>query len=427
MSKPLFARSAFILLLIPWLLCGLRLDAANAQVQDPTVLVLAPALAGTGETTDERVRLDLEISAFSRITGVRINGQAQPITPSDYLQVSGTFPLVTGENRFFVEVDTEVGQTAKEFVITRVALPSAVAPPPTAAKPFGLIAAGGFQNVSNVFRTQTDARAGTRTFLMAIPSYVHPFDETSALRVQGIFSRDRYSKKDFSSEEIAFNQLTAARVKKLAGLDTWQVGVGLNLVDAAFDNLLAYSTRVEQDLFAFGSLRRYQADTEFYEGYAEFKAVALRDQPLGDYNGNAAVITGRGDLERELGRLHGRFRGAYSLYSAAGKYESKAILRLSGEVSSSLARLTAGGAGKAWQDLTVGGAVRARQETFSIPDPRLGKAESNSLLAYVLSAAYPVASNLVLSGEYLTEHQASNMNGLKYDNTAQTLTIIFVY
>jgi hypothetical protein len=427
MLLPHTTRSAFILALGSLLLCGFGPAAreARAQAQDPTVLVLAPALAGKAETVEESVQLDLEISAFSPIKGVKINGQAQPVTPADFLKVSGTFSLVPGENRFLVEVDTEVGRTAKEFVISRVAIPSAAAPPPTEAKPFGLIAAAGLQNVSNVFHTQSGAQAGTRLFLIAIPSYVHPFDESSALRLQGIFSRDQYTKKDFTSEEVAFNQVTAARVKKLEGLDNWQVGGGLNLVDAAFDNILTYKTRVEQDLFGFGSLRRYQSETEFIEGYGELKSVSLKGQPSGDYNANANVLTGRGNLERELGRMHGRFMGSLALYSAAGKYESKTILRASGELSSSLGRLGSESSGA--KDLTLGGAVRARLESFNTSDPQVGKAESDTLLTFALLAAYPLARSMVVTGEYLIESQSSNVDGMKYNNNALTLTLIYVY
>lgn len=428
MPKPRFARSTFLPWLVPVLLFGLGFapNGAQAQAQDPTVLVLAPTLPAKAETTEDRVKLDLDISAFSNIKAVKINGQAQPVTPSDYLKVSGTFPLVTGENRFLVEVDTDVGKTAKEFVITRVAVPSGVAPPPTAAKPFGLIAAAGFQSVSNVFRTQTDAQAGTRTFLIAIPSYVRPLDESSALRLQGIFSRDQYSKKDFSSQEVAFNQVTAARVKQLEGLDNWQVGAGLNLVDGTYDNILTYKTRVEQDLFAFGSLRRYQSETEFVEGYAELKSISLNDQPSGNYNADANVLTGRADLERELGKLHGRFRGMLSLYNASGKYESKSILRLSGELSSTIGRLSGQSSGAA-RDLTLGAAIRARSEAFSTSDPQIGKAMSDTLLTYALIAAYPLARSWVVTGEYLTEHLDSNVDGFKYDNNALTITLIYVY
>ena len=405
---------------------GALTGPAWAQVADPTVVVLAPAFVERKTTTDETVRLDMEISAFSKITGVKINGEAQAAKPADTVTVSGTFPLVPGENKFLVEVDTEVGRTAKEFVITRVAVPSALAPAPTEAKPLGLIAAAGLQNQSNVFRTHSDAKSASRQFVMAIPSYVHTLDERSSLRFQGIFSRDRYSSSDFTSQEIAFNQVTAARVAKLEGKDYWQAGAGLNLVDNEYVNYLAYKHRVEQDVFGFASLRRYSSDTGFHEWYGEVKTVDLANQPSGNYDASGTILTGRGDLETELGSWHGRFRGALSLYNA-GKYETRTILRGSADATTPMARLLREGGGGAMDKLIVGGSLRARQETFSASDPALGKAASNTLLTVALLANYALAKNWVLSGEYYQENQASNVAGLKYDNTSLTLTVIYVY
>jgi len=428
MPKPCLDRSAGTVWLLAIVLTALAgwPAAGVAQAQDPSVVVLAPALQAQKETTEEQVRLELEISAFTPITAVKINGAAQAVPRSDYVTVSGTFPLVTGENKFLVEVDTEVGRTAREYVITRVITPSGAVPPPSEEKRFGLIAAGGFQNVSNVFHTQSDAQAGMRLFAIAIPSYVRTLDDTTALRVQGIFSRDRYNKADFASQEISFNQVTAARVKKLEGLDTWQLGGGLNLVDSPFKNILLYDKRIEQDLFAFGSTRRYKSDTEFNEYYGELKSVQLADQPSGDYNASGTILTGRGNFERELGNWHGRFLGSYALYSA-GKYESRSILRASGEMSAPLSRLGSGGGSGAARDAIVGGAVRLRDEMFSASDPQLGKAANNLLLTYALLFSMPTAKNWIFSGEYALESQSSNVDGAKYNNSSLTATVIYVY
>ena len=63
---------------------------------------------------------ELEVTAFSNISTVKVNGVAQAITPGTFVVVKMPAHLQPGVNRFVVQVATDAGAATQTFEIQLV-------------------------------------------------------------------------------------------------------------------------------------------------------------------------------------------------------------------------------------------------------------------------------------------------------------------
>ena len=63
---------------------------------------------------------ELEVTAFSTIRTVTVNGAAQPIKPGTFAVIRVPAHLKPGVNRFLVQVQTDEGPATETFVIQLV-------------------------------------------------------------------------------------------------------------------------------------------------------------------------------------------------------------------------------------------------------------------------------------------------------------------
>jgi hypothetical protein len=399
--------------------------AGGALGQD--ILIMRPLDNSASVVSAEQLRFEVEISAFTAIREVKVNGVAQAITPSPHVRVTTPQPLALGRNPILVEVRTEAGSASQLFVVTRIAEGAEAAQAAEEKKPVSLLAVGGVQQTSNAFLTNEVKKSGLKLFLILVPAYEKALDETTRLRFQGIVSRERYFDSDLKDAALQFTQVLGSYIKALNPTDNWSAGGGYSRADVGFDSPLAGKEEFEHDLFAFGALQRGLSGADFYRLEGEYLIRDRKSVADSDYNDDATVLTFKADLDTQLSRFRGRFKGWYSLDDAKGKYADKTVLRLAADLKAPAPILFDIGTGSAANKLVLGAGARLRMQTFATSNPATGKAESDTLIGLAVNGTYPLKDNLLFVGELAQDRQSSNVSGAAYDATTIAAYLVYVY
>jgi hypothetical protein len=393
--------------------------APAAMAQD--VLIIRPLANNESEVTAAQIRFEVEISAFSPVTAVKINGQAQPIRQSTWVTLGVPMRLKPGPNRIIVDATTEFGTVSREFVINlkyEEKAPAEKAVPEEGGVGFQLISMLGAQNSSNPLHTPTGtpATSGTRSFLILIPILDWNLDPDSTLQFQGILSRDRYGKEELAAAEVAFTQAAASWIETFGNGGTWKVGAGYNYIDQTYDDLFGGKVHLEEDSLVFTELRWPIAESYLAVGGLEaLNRNLIQDPPEPDLVEDATAITLKVGLESETSPLRGKAYVQVTDNDAVGKYKDERILRFTGELS------------YLFETFILSGGYRLKRSELVEPDPVLGETITSTLSTYVLTGNYLLSETWIINAELLQEQQTSNLDALEYDNTGLSLAIINLF
>ena len=386
------------------------------------ILIFRPVANSETIYRAPEIVFEAEISAFSNVLEVKINGEPLSVAQTDAVTVQKPLTLEPGRNVVVVEVRTELGSAKKEFVIRLLREGEEIGA--EEKRPFRVIVVAGLEDQSNAAKTKTEF-GGLRTFLVAIPEFTMELDDGSKLKYQAIVSRDKYDKDELAGQEIAFTQLTARWERPLEGEDFWTVGAGLNTIDQKFDSLLEGEIPVEDDLFFFGTLHKSTGGTNFYEVALEIKDQDLADPADADLNDDATVISLKGVLDRDIAKFRGKFRAGYAITDATGKLRSKTTLQAGAELGYPLAELVE--EQSRFSKTIVGFGLRYRADAFDEPASPTSPAPEETLTTLFLNAIHPISKTWIISAEYRTESQSSNVAASEYDNTALMASVIYIY
>jgi hypothetical protein len=381
------------------------------------ILIVRPLDNNQTEVKKRKIVFAVEVSSFDPVLRVTINGEPQKLDPAPTVLIKKRVRLKPGLNKFLVEVTTEFDTASKEFEIryrTKKKAPAEVK-----KDPFQLIGVLGGQTSSNALKvpagaTETSAR---RDFLILIPRYDWVLTKASTLRFQAIFSRDLQEKLELESEEIAFTQFTGSWIINTSKTNSWTFGLGYNLIYQKVDSLLNGENRKEYDVFLFGSVRRGLGPKSFYDVSLELKTQELVEEPVDpDSNEDAQATTLLAALEGPLGGFKGKLKGGYATTDADGKLKDKDVLRLSADLSVPLGTFI------------LGFGVKARQNKFKEPNPFFNDVTpEETLTTYFLNGTLPLSRSWIVTAEYLTESQSSNVPSSEYENDGVATSIIFIF
>ncbi|MDT8447611.1 MAG: hypothetical protein RRB13_12030 [bacterium] len=121
-----------------WLLSLLfwgLLTAPTAQAADILIYSSSHKNQGTTQVKQPSGTLVLQVSSFSKILQVTLNGQPVPFKGTDVAEVKAPYQLEKGINRLEIEVSTEEGSLDKTFILAYGEAPQRQASPPTPSQP----------------------------------------------------------------------------------------------------------------------------------------------------------------------------------------------------------------------------------------------------------------------------------------------------
>ena len=351
--------------------------------------------------------LVLEVSAFSPLRRIAVNGKAVSFTPGTWVVLRLPQRLQPGKNRFAVQAETAQGSAEAQFEITYY--PDGV----RGEDRVDLLARLSYQRDSNARRTPAP-RPGQRTALLLIPAYAWQF-ESSALRLEGRGLVDRYHASALREQEIRYGRLGLEWQSGL-GEDTGRTRVGLAAESIRADadpgqvdiagfqrNVLMYAG-LEQPL---GLAHRYRVALELKRKQYATPQVA----PPGEENSTSARLkaavesaTHQGSrVEAELGLAQGAQTGGRKL--ALG---------------------LAGAWGPRWGQVGLDLGLGWLREEALEDNPAYGFApgweRATAHAAVVFSPSRSWAWTLKLAGE----RQDANVSTWRYENTSLSMAVTYI-
>lgn len=395
----------------------------EARAQD--ILIVRPLENNKTDVFRRVLKFEVRVSAFSPVTRVRINGEAQSIQPANTLQVKKSLRLKPGENNILVQVDSKDGSASRNFVVNYH--PKGKRKPKPAKKqtekkkdPFQLISVLGVEYSTNAQKaaeglTET---SGTRFFLVLIPRYDWFPSNTDTLRLQSVISRDKFAEAELEAEEISFTQLTFSWIQEFSKNSFWTIGAGYDGVYQAYDSLIQGQTKKQNDTSLFTTIRlALHEKTAFVEFGLDLKdQQQVEEAEDQDKDEDTAFTTLNFLLQGGLFGLKSRTKASYSDADADGKLKDKTVSRLAEELSIPFG------------SFIFGFGFRAQQSKFAEPDPDFEDvAPKETLLGYFVSGIYAFSSSWILIGEVATETQSSNVPSSEYDNDVLTTSIIYIF
>ena len=395
----------------------------SAWAQD--ILIFRPVDNAPRVVKTSLINFQVQIEAFSTIKQVRINGEAQQVSPGNAMLVSKQVSLKDGQNKFLVEVITESESASQEFLIILRSAQAKADKAKETEKPdkedksrFSIIALLGQQSIANTMKVPDDQEPtpSSKGFLVAIPAYDLSLAKDSSLKFQSILYRDQYDKEELSAMAVAFTQISMAWINKLAAKDEWALGIGWNFISTQYDTLVNAEIHQEDDTYFFASIAQAFAGDYTYDLYAELKNQnAIKEAADPDNESDATTSTIRAGLGGKWGGFSVKAQQSYAVTDAIGKYKDKTATSLALNMGYTIG------------DLNLSLTSTSRQTLPTEIDPAFGIKPEKTSVTNLLTAAYAFSSAWVLLADYSTETQKSEVGAFNYSNTAYSTSIVFIY
>lgn len=346
--------------------------------------------------------LEVEVSAFSPILQVLINGESEAFDPSDWVIIKKQIQLEYGKNEFIVEAKAEEGKGSKTFVIFYDPDNEELAKKDR-EKRFKLVGVFGGQYATNPAKIDGGDSA-IKGLTVIIPRYDKPLDSGASLRYKGILFRDKYLDADFKGLETAYTQLTLSRVAPMEGADNWEIGFGLKQIGTQFENPVQYKYDVRQDIFLFYGLHKATGEEGFYEIGLDFASQTYEGSTP-----DATVLTLKGRFQKPTSK----FSGSYAVESYDGG--DTTTINLGGEFIRPAGQVSEeGGEPGRW---ALGTGAKVRSKDFS-------GVVSATRITLLVNAKNKLSKSKTFVWEFIIEQQSSDSSSLEYDNMAVTGSII---
>ena len=201
-------------------------------------------------------QLRFQVSAFSPILAVKVNGYAQMIRPGlDFMEYEVPYQLLPGDNTFEIFVQTRDAEIRQPILLT-------YNPPqiikPREPLPVDLVLILGQVQSDNMLLVPESStkRSASKNELLLSLSYHFPLGKIQKLFFKGLLKIDRQQDRSLASQEILFRQFGLDYQDR----DLWGVsfisGLGQNVISSKSDSSSSSSegfVKTSESLFLFGS------------------------------------------------------------------------------------------------------------------------------------------------------------------------------
>ena len=397
----------------------LLLFGAQAQAQKEGILIFRPLNNASMETEKQVINFEVEASAFSKITALKVNGKPRRIQPGSWVQVKVPYRLKYGRNVIVVDVSTEFETATKEFVI-RLKRPGKREEEEKEKKALSFVGVIGQSSIDNPLKAnhmQHPWEPGKKTFLVLLPKYDWRLSRKNSLVFEAIFAREKYDREELDDTAIAFSQWKTAYAHNFSNNEFWRAGLGINAAFQGFNSWVRGKRKQEQDTLLFADTQLGFGKTGLYAFGLEHKLMTFRDIPPDierDETGSATTLNGK--VESDLWVVRGKLSGGYGVNSPAGSLKEKTTTTLGAEVSYPI-----------WQLILTTGR-RYKKTSFTNPDPvTLNLAPENRATSNVFNVLYSITDYLVGTMEYVKERNDSNYFGNLYSTKTVTGSLIYIF
>ena len=201
-------------------------------------------------------QLRFQVSAFSPILAVKVNGYAQMIRPGlDFMEYEVPYQLLPGENTFEIFVQTQEAEIQQLIRLTYK--------PPQTIKPRAplpvdlvlILSQIHSDNMLLVPENSTKRTASKNELLLSI-NYHYGFSQVQKIFLKGLLKIDRQQDRSLASQEILFRQFGLDyQDRELWGF-SFTSGLGQNVISSKVDSGSPSTggfMKTSESLFLFGS------------------------------------------------------------------------------------------------------------------------------------------------------------------------------
>ncbi|MDH5561634.1 MAG: hypothetical protein OEY59_12365, partial [Deltaproteobacteria bacterium] len=371
-------------------------------------------LEGENQVDRKPGEINVEISSFSPITEVLVNGEPATIQ-KDALetQLRILYHITDGDKKYSLVVKTAEESITKEFSLSGKKRPGKK----KEKSPFGVISMLGYSAVDNVTNSSNEANklADSKLSLTLVPRYDLKTASNSSLIFKAILLSEKYSDSQFSENEIVFYQLATDWVLK-SGFGGVKLGLGYNDIKNKSAGIVAGENEVEKDLFLAGSI-----SPKVLSGLdlgLKMTQKTLPGQTNEDENGNGTLVTFSAGWKMALSSLKFGFNFGYDNNDAIGKYMDFKATRLKISLKYGVSR-----------NFSLGVNSIDRQTTFKLAKLAGKEAESSRTSTLSLKGDYTLSkkSGLTLMGEYKQKAQTSNDPTKEFQTSTQSLSLMYPF
>ena len=226
-------------------------DVDPEKLKEIQIIRLSPGIVKKPEG-----QLRFQVSAFSPILAVKVNGYAQMIRPGlDFMEYEVPYQLLPGDNTFEIFVQTRDAEIRQPILLT-------YNPPqtiqPREPLPVDLVLILGQVQSDNMLLVPESStkRSASKNELLLSLSYHFPLGKIQKLFFKGLLKIDRQQDRSLASQEILFRQFGLDYQDR----DLWGVsfisGLGQNVISSKSDSASSGSegfVKTSESLFLFGS------------------------------------------------------------------------------------------------------------------------------------------------------------------------------
>ena len=226
-------------------------DVDPEKLKEIQIIRLSPGIVKKPEG-----QLRFQVSAFSPILAVKVNGYAQMIRPGlDFMEYEVPYQLLPGDNTFEIFVQTRDAEIRQPILLT-------YNPPqtiqPREPLPVDLVLILGQVQSDNMLLAPESStkRSASKNELLLSLSYHFPLGKIQKLFFKGLLKIDRQQNRSLASQEILFRQFGLDYQDR----DLWGVsftsGLGQNVISSKSDSVSSGSegfVKTSESLFLFGS------------------------------------------------------------------------------------------------------------------------------------------------------------------------------
>ena len=381
---------------------------------DSDVVIVIPAGENRQIVQTTEFELVLEVSAFSPIKRIRINGEEVAFTPGDWVEIRQRRKLTPGENLFRVEAESDQGWAVQEFRVFQGDKEAAT----SSQSPFQFTAQLAVERVRNPNQTDIHTPAN-RGQLMVVTGYDWAIgnNDNNKVRLKAALATDQYGDETLHHKNSQFTALTADWVRGIT--PTGQLVVGLTRENASLtkaDTPQGGDGSSIRDLVRLG----WQQQPAKRLGYGLALEIGSYDvdtttsDPARDGSAQQTALLGnfRGDI---WGALWANADGRITDHDAQGDLNDHAQQELALTLGLPIGAMV----------YEAGGSTRRKE--YDLTDPIYGLRPGAQRTAYHATARALLSKSWVASLTGSRETQQSNLAEWAYENTTLRASVTYIH
>jgi hypothetical protein len=401
----------YLLLILIVSVVYMNLVVTTALAEDSNIIIFSQSHGLVNYESQAQGILKIGVTSFYPIKEITVNGESVAGSGDSIAQVGFPYHLGAGVNDFQIVVTTDKGKKEQRFSLNLGKKPTA------GKKAFQLIGIAGASSLDNVASASEGSLSGSKFSLIVVPQYDMTMGERSTLRFKGILLRERFSKSEFSGQEISYTQIQMQWLQKKTFLGDINAGMGMNDIRTDNENPLLGADQSMTEIVVLAGLRQKMGAGLSLDLQADVKLRDSKAEATSENNDADAREVGlTAGLSLKNGDIGGNVKIGYSVNDAMGDYEDSSLTNYGLKLNYSIG------------DFVPGVGYAYKEKTKKNDDASGIKQKDKAATVQVkLNYKWKLLADSQLSLTWKSKEQTSNVSIANYSASVTTLALTYVF